>query len=226
MAKFREKSEARKLRKRGLSIKNIASDLKVSSSSVSLWTRDIILTPEQYKVLDNHARDPFYGKRLDYIRKVKQETNKKIEKLKRDGIKEIGIVSKRELFLIGVALYWSEGFKKDTQVGFSNSDPSMIVIFIKWLFEVFDYTYDDLIVRVTLNMGHKGRINEVEKYWSGITKIPLENFRKPFFQNVIWKKTYDNPNEYFGLLRIKVRRSKDFLRKIQGYIEGLRLQAV
>jgi transcriptional regulator with XRE-family HTH domain len=225
MAKFKEKVRARELRKKGLSIKNIASQLDVSPSSVSLWTRDIILTPEQYKKLEENARNPLYGKRLDYINKVKRRTNKKIKKLRIEGIKEIGKLSKRELFLVGAALYWSEGFKKNSQVGFSNSDPGMINLFIKWLQMIFDYDYKDLSVRVTLNISHKHRIKEIERYWSDITGIPLKNFRKPFYQRVKWKKYYRNPNEYYGLLRINVLKSKDFLRKIYGYIEGLRLQA-
>jgi transcriptional regulator with XRE-family HTH domain len=225
MAKSSEKIEAKRLRKSGFSIKNIAKKLNVSSSSVSLWTRDIILTQDQYEVLEGHAKDPFYGKRLDYINKIKTDTNTKIEKLKFEGINEIGTITKRELFLIGSALYWSEGFKKDSQVGFANSDPTMINLFLRWLFECFEYKIDDLAVRITLNISHKHRITEIGKHWSKITKIPIDKFRKPFFQNVKWQKVYDNPDEYFGLLRVKVLKSKDFLRKIHGYIEGLRLQA-
>src|SRR3990167_1868383 len=185
MAKSQKKIEAINLRKKGLSIKYIAKKLNVSTSSVSLWTRDIILTQEQYKVLESHARDPLYGKRLDYINHIKLQTNKKVEELKRKGINEVGLLSKRELFLVGIALYWSEGFKKDS---------------------------------------HRSRIREIERHWSDLTNIPLNNFRKPYFQNVKWKKIYDHPDEYYGLLRVKVLKSKDFLRKIQGYIEGLRLQ--
>lgn len=102
----------------------------------------------------------------------------------------------------------------------------MIRIFLKWLFECFDYKYTDLAVRVTLNISHRNRIKEVEKYWSDVTRIPLVNFRRPFLQNVEWKKVYKNPNKYFGVLRIKLSKSKDFLRKIHRYVEGLRLQAV
>ena len=213
------------MRKQGLSIKDIAKKLDVSTSSVSVWTRDITLTQEQYDLLLYHSRDPYYGKRLNYIRKKKADTDRKIRRLKKIGVKEVGYLSKRELFLVGIALYWSEGFKKDSQVGFANSDPSMINFFLRWLFECFGYTYDDFTVRVTLNISHKKRINEVEKFWSEATNIPLKGFRKPFYQNVKWQKTYQNPNEYHGLLRIKVLKSKDFLRKIYGYIEGLRLQA-
>jgi hypothetical protein len=224
MAKFLEKYKARKLRKRGDSIKSIASILNVSSSSVSTWVRDIKLTPKQYLILENNSRDPYYGKRLNHINDVKHKTEMKIIKLFGQGINDVGILTKRELFLVGIGLYWSEGFKKDSQVGFANSDPKMINFFMKWLFECFNYKVEDLIPRVTVNISHKHRINEIEKYWSNETKIPINLFKKPFYQNFIWKKVYENPNEYFGLLRVKVRKSKDFLRRIHGFIQGLRLQ--
>src|SRR5260221_12423691 len=101
----------------------------------------------------------------------------------------------------------------------------MVNLFIRWLRECFEYNASDLIPRTTINISHKERIGEIQQYWSDITGIPIDLFKKPFYQNVKWKKIYENPNEYFGVLRIKVRRSIDFLRKIHGFIEGLRLQA-
>lgn len=224
MAKFIQKNKAIKLRQTGLSIKKIAKKLDVSVGSVSVWVRDVVLTKEQIKQLSINATDPFYGKRLNYINKIKRQTDNKIIRLKKEGIKKIGHLSKRELFLIGVALYWSEGFKKDSQVGFANSDPKMINFFLKWLYDCFGYNTNDVFVRVTLNISHLKRIDEVQKYWSKEINIPISFFRKPFYQNVKWKKTYEHPNEYYGVLRIKVLKSKDFLRKIHGFIEGLRLQ--
>lgn len=225
MAKFQQKIKARKLRKSGLSIKNIAKSLDVSVGSVSTWVRDIALTKAQFEVLEAHSRDPHYGNRLKYINKVKRETNRRTNKLEKEGVKDVGRLSKRELFLVGAALYWGEGFKKDSQVGLANSDPTVIKLFLRWLYECFDYKADDIIPRLTLNVSHRDRIDEITRFWAEAVDIPIDSFRKPFFQNFKWKKIYENPNNYHGVLRIKVRRSRDFLRKILGYIEGLRLQA-
>ena len=49
MAKSKEKLHARQLRKKGLSIKNIAQKLSVSPGSVSIWCSDIVLTKDQIK---------------------------------------------------------------------------------------------------------------------------------------------------------------------------------
>lgn len=221
MAKSKEKLEAINLRKKGQSIKYIAKTLSVSTGSVSLWCKDVVLTEEQLKILEIHGLDPNYGRRLQNSQRQRAIKEKKIKKLLNLGINEIGKLTKRELFLIGVSLYWAEGFKKDTQVGFANSNPEMINLYLRWLYDCCNVRKEDLITRITVNISHKDRIKEIEKFWSDSTKIPIENFRKPFFQNFKWKKTYENPQEYYGVLRIKVRRSLDFLRKIHGWIKGL-----
>jgi len=54
----------------------------------------------------------------------------------------------------------------------------------------------------------------------------VNQFSKPFFQNTKWKKEYENKENYHGVLRIRVRRSIDLLRKIFGYIEGINLSII
>ena len=225
MSKSVQKFKATELRRSGQSIKEIAKNLSVSVASVSNWCRNIELSPEQIQTLEKRAKDPYYGRRASYLASIKRRLDTKILRLNKEGSKEVGNLTKRELFLVGVAIYWGEGFKKDKQVGIANSDPGIIKIFIKWLYECFGYAKSDLIARITLNSSHRYRADEIQRYWSDQTGIPPEGFRKPTFQKFIWKKHYENPNNYYGVLRIKVRKSIDFLRKIGGFIEGLRLNA-
>ena len=224
MAKFKEKLKARELRKRGESIKVIAQRLGVSVGSVSRWCRDIELSQEQLRALEQRSKDPFYGKRMQYLIRIKKEKDRKIKRLKNEGIKEVGLISKRELFLTGVALYWAEGYKKDTRVGLGSSDVMMIKFFIRWLKDCFGYSLEDLSFRVTVNIEHKHRVDDIQNYWARKLGVSRNKFGKPFFQKTKWKKVYENPENYFGVMRVRVRKSTDFLRKIYGYIEGLRLQ--
>lgn len=188
-----------------------------------MWCREVILSREQTEILAKSARDPYYGKRFDNIQKQKMARMEKIAKLAYEGEKEVGLLSKRELFLVGIALYWAEGYKKDSQAGLGSSDPGMILLFIKWLKTCFGYSDTDLLVRVTVNEAHEYRIKEITKFWSKLLQIDENQFKKPFYQHVKWKKVYENPEEYFGVLRVRVRKSSDFLRKIRGYIQGLKL---
>jgi transposase len=55
--KTRERELARSLRiDQGRSLKEIASELAVSTSSVSGWVRDVELSPEQHQALREHNR--------------------------------------------------------------------------------------------------------------------------------------------------------------------------
>lgn len=222
MAKPLLKAEARLLRSQGKSIKEIAKLLKVSQSSVSTWCYDVTLTKEQIIKLEIQGKDPYYGNRLKYIQQQKKKKQLKIEALKAQGVLEVGTFSTREIFLSGIALYWAEGFKKDNQVGFANSDPHMIKFFLNWLETCFAYSKQDITIRISANINHQHRIADIQDFWANFLDIPTTEFQKPFFQKVQWKKSYDHPEEYFGVARIRVRKSTDFLRKINGYIDGMR----
>lgn len=226
MAKSVLKIRARKLRSQGESIKVISHKLRVSTSTTSLWCKDVELSPSQLNELERRAHDPTYGKRLQNSLKQKNQRIEKTEKLFKQGISEIGKLNKKEIFLSGVALYWSEGFKSDNLAGFCNSDPGMIKFFIVWLKKCFDYKNDDLKLRIGLNESYLDKTEEIEDYWIKLTKIPKSQFQKPYYQKVKWQKHYDHPENYHGVLRIRIRKSTDFLRLIKGYIEGLRLNSI
>lgn len=221
MAKSELKLEARDLRKGGLGVKTIAHKLKVSSSTVSLWCRDIKLSPEQIAVLEMNQKDPFYGRRLAYSLKQQNVRLEKEKIIKADALKEIGFLSQRDLLIAGVSLYWAEGFKKDNMVGFANTDPEMIKFIINWLKICFQVEYTKIRLRVGINESHKHRTNIIEKYWSDTLNIPLSQFSKPFFLKVKWEKIYEHPENYFGTLRVRVLKSTDLLRRIKGMIAGL-----
>lgn len=223
MAKSLQKIQAIKARKEGKSIKEIAKQLSVSVASVSMWCRHINLTEEQVKQLKIRVTDPNYGKKILYLRKVKANTDKKVRFLHEEGIKQVGKLSNREIFLLGIALYWGEGFKKDHQVGFATSDMRMAKFFIYWLEKCFFVNRNELVLRVTLNQAYESKKDNIELYWSKELNIPLINFRRATLQKSIWKKKYDNEEYYKGVIRIRVRKSMDFLRKIQGYIDGVML---
>jgi transcriptional regulator with XRE-family HTH domain len=226
MSKPVQKAKVWKLRKLGLSIKEIAKRQRVSVGSVSNWCKDIKLSPAQIRKLKENARNPYYGKRAVYLASLKRKLNSKIKRLRKSGVRQIGELTKREFFLAGAALYWGEGFKKDKQAGLANLDPDLIKFFIRWLKLCFGYKQSDLIARITINNSHRYRVDKIHKYWSKQIGIPIKEFKKPTFQKFKWKKIYKNPEKYYGVLRIKVRKSRDFLRKIDGFLEGLKQNSV
>lgn len=212
--------QARRMRQAGESLKQIATSLHVSVSSVSTWCRGIELTQEQIENLQKRIKDPNYGKKLAYLKQQKKLFNEKIQKLKEEGKKEVGRLSERDVFIAGIALYWGEGFKKDHLVGLATSDPNAARFYIYWLEKCFGITKENLIVRVTSNILYKPQIEKLHSYWIKILGLSMDQISKPYFQKTIWKKEYINKDEYHGVIRIKVRKSINLLRKIYGYIEG------
>jgi transcriptional regulator with XRE-family HTH domain len=221
MAKPKERIKARELRKQGLSIKDISDKLNVSKSSVSLWTRDIILTIKQYESL--YKKMVRLGNKGRMIGALKQKNTrlKKIEKAKRKGRLEIKKISRKSLFLIGLSLYWAEGSKKQRRLSFCNSDPYLINLMIKWLELCLKISLDRLTCYVGINERHLKREQKIKKFWSNITGIPLSQFTKTSFKKVKNIKIFKDSSSYYGILTINVRRSADLYYAIIGKIYGL-----
>lgn len=127
----------------------------------------------------------------------------------------------RELLIAGLALYWREGSKKDRIVQFCNSDPKVIQFLLVWLRRCFSVEEQDIRCVVGINEVYIQREKLVREYWSKVTGISLEQFTKTNFKKVLNKKVYDNFDNHYGTLSIKVRRPSRFYGKIIGLIEGL-----
>ncbi len=134
--------------------------------------------------------------------------------------------TEKEMNYIGTALYWAEGFKKDRRLGFANSDPTMIKLFLFWLEKSLGVPKSEIRLRVGINKLFENRIKEIEQYWSDTTGIPLNQFQKPFYQNSKLNRLYPNHKTYFGVLRIRANRQRKVFGMILGMIEGMKEDVV
>jgi hypothetical protein len=221
MAKFLLRLKARKLRKRGISVKAIAKFLSVSKGTVSLWVRDMVLTVEQ---LEQLRQNSIKGSELGRLKNSLAQKKKRLDLLEtsiKDGKSVIGVLTDRELLLTGIALYWGEGSKKKRSVELVNSDPGIMNLFIYWLQKCFQVKREDLICSVGINALHRVREQEVKEFWIRVTKLPLIQFRKTSFKKVKNVKVYDNFHDHYGTLRISLSKPSAVYYKIIGLIEGL-----
>lgn len=217
----REKQKAIELRKQGKSIGEIANLLNLATSTISLWVRNIELSPAQKNVLTQRVYRALQRGRKKAQGVQRQIRHRKRQQLVADALKEIGSLTNRDLFIAGVVLYWAEGFKKDNRLGFASSDPAMIKLFLRWL-EINEVPKTDIRLRVGLNIAHKKRVRKVIKYWAEQTRISENQFQKPFFQKFKWKKEFPNPEEYFGVLRIRANNQGALFTKILTWVDRLR----
>lgn len=219
--KTKEKEKAIKLRRRGFSYNEILSRVPVAKSTLSLWLRSVGLSKRQKQRLTE--------KKLAAMKRGWEVARKKrilrTEKIQREAIKEIGKINKRDLWMIGIAFHWAEGSKERSRavnLQFGNSDPEMIKVFLRWVERICKISSDNIHFSIYLHKNAASRVNEVKKYWSEITGFPIIKFQK-----IIWKKhkvktlRKNVGKNYFGLLRITVRKSADLNRKVFGWIKGV-----
>ena len=221
--KIREKRKAISLRKQGKTYSDILRVVQIAKSTLGIWLKEAKLS-----VAENQKFTE--AKRLASLRGGQVKKKQRIQKQKNTVFKarsEIKSVSERELFLMGIVLYWAEGAKeKEYRPGsafeFSNMDPKMIQVFLVWLLKVCKISKNMLIFNIFLHETHKNRADEVKKYWSKITGFSLKNF-----STIYWKRNKLNTlrknidEKYHGVLKIKVKRSSELVRKVAGWTEGI-----
>lgn len=219
--KYKEKELAIKLRKEGLSYSEILEKVPVAKSTLSLWLRSVGLSKRQKQRLTKK-------KLLAALRGARRRKDQKriITKIiKKEAINEIKNINKRELWMIGAALYWGEGSKekwRGSLVQLGNSDPYLIKVFLKWLYEICKIPKSEINVCIYLHVTARHKLKKVQQYWSRVTGFPIKDFQK-----IIWKKNKINTHrrnvgkDYFGLLKVSVKKSINLNRKIQGWIEGI-----
>lgn len=224
MSKYSERIKAREMRREGTSIVVIAQKLSVSKSSVSDWCNDITLTSEQIeKLKKSKGISHSTGQRLG----AERNKQKKIDAIKKANDwsrKIINKISKRDLLLISMALYWCEGSKSDSTSSFMivNSDPQMILVMKKFLIDVMKVDETDLVCCIQINRMHEKRIKKVLLFWKKLLKLKSSQMRKPYFVNTKVSKVYENYDKYFGVCRLFVRKSKNLKYKILGLIKAFK----
>lgn len=219
------KKEAIGLRKKGLSYSEILKQIPVAKSTLSLWLRSIGLSKRQTQRLTK--------KKLAAIKRGlviwKQMRVDRTKKIINEAIQEINKISRstNQLKLMGTMLYWAEGaktkeYRPSQNISFSNSDPKMIRFFLLWLQNILNISSERIKFNIYLHETHKLRINEIKKYWSGVTGYYESKFDKIYFKrNKIGTKRRNVNDNYHGLIRILVRKSTNLNRKITGWTLGI-----
>lgn len=211
------------LREKGYSLGQLHSEFRIPKTTIHSWVKNIEVDFSLKEKIRLEALNALQSGRVVYQQRNKLKRDELSLSLNKSGIKKIGILSEKELFIAGIALYWGEGFKNihERRLGFCNSDPAMIKFYLHWLTKCLSIKTEDLVARVTVNAIYKKRIRTIEEYWSEITGIPLHQFSQPFYQNTKWKKQYNQEN-YNGVLRIHVKNSLESFLEMKGWIEGLK----
>lgn len=207
--------KAVRLREQGVSIARIATEIGAAKSSVSIWTKHVVLTEDQRRELQRNS--------YSYEAIEKRRSSRLLSELrKRDAAvalarEKVGKLNYRELWLIGTALYWAEGGKTQRMVRFSNGDPEMIIFMMRYFREVCKVPEHKFTGHIHIHENLD--VQKAEEYWSGVSGVDQQKFYKTYNKKNTSSKNKRKTLPY-GVFDIYVLDVKLFL-KIQGWIEGI-----
>ncbi len=187
MARKKDKQKALAMRKKGMSYSQIKEKIDVSKSTLSGWLYNIPLSEKRIRELRDNS--PI---RIEHYRNtMRAKKDIRLEEVYRKVSKDIGNISKRDLFLAGLFLYWGEGTKaSNCSVVLTNTNPAMLKFFIKWL-KLFGIKNKDL--KIKLHLYSDMNIKESLDFWSKELRIPISQFRKSYIKKTSLKSiTYKN----------------------------------
>ena len=216
--RIEDKRKSIELRIQGKSYREIMTEIpNLSKSTLSGWVRYVKLTPEQEERLRRNIGKITYNARVKAAWTKKKEKQERIKKTIEEAKRELPYLLKNRLFLIGLSLYWAEGSKKSREsIQFSNSDPQLIKIMMRWFKEVCKISEEKIRIHIYI---HKVYRNEnCEKFWSNVTGVPILKFGKTTYKPTPHKikKNLD----YKGVCRIDTNNVNLF-RKIMEWQQGI-----
>ncbi|MFJ7302282.1 hypothetical protein [Streptomyces sp. NPDC099088] len=217
------RARARELRLQGWTYDRIQLELGCSKSSISLWVRDLP-TPERRKRTREEA-SAIAKRGWEVTMRLRDEERRRT---KEAAAAEIGALSDRELFLLGVGLYWAEGSKTkphltQERVTFINSDPRMIEVYLAWL-RLLGVTPDRL--RLHVHIHETGDVEGAERFWTEHVGADATALGKTYLKRHNPKTNRKNlGQDYRGCLVIRVLGSAELYRRIEGWWYGIVLSA-
>lgn len=179
----KDKEKATKLRRAGMSYKNISHELGIATSTLTgwfkneSWSQEIknrlsaevsLANPKALKLMASANRERWKLKHKEYRAAATREF---------EGFKD------NPLFFAGIMLYWGEGEKqqKSSHVRIRNSEPEMLKTFYLFLTKALKIDPDKISAWLLL---YPDLVESVQKnFWSKSTGIPLESFKKSAYIN-------------------------------------------
>lgn len=210
------RAAARDLRRAGRTYDEIVAELGVSKSSVSLWVRDLpkpTKSPEEMHRMREARWAPY-----------REERDRRTAETKAAATQEIGTLTNRELFLLGVGLYWAEGskskpYRRSERVIFINSDPDMIRVYLAWLRLL---GVEDTYLRFTVTIHESADVADAERYWADLVGIEASALGKTTLKKHNPKTVRKNVGEeYHGCLTVRVLQGAALYRRIEGWWYGI-----
>ena len=211
------RAKALKYRNAGYSYNMISQRLGLAKSTLSDWLSDIPYVPNQ-EVLKRIQTGPSKSAQRSHAKRM--EETKRAKEL---AHKELGALTKRDLWMIGIGLYLGEGTKSYDHVRIVNSNPEIIRLGIKWLTQICGVPSAHISLRIHAYPDTDPK--EALQYWMKVTRLPQGQFKKISIDRRTGKMAIKKRKLPHGTLDINVLalQKKEFgvflHRRIMGWIE-------
>jgi len=216
------KEEAKRMRQNGISLGDISRKLNITKSTLSFWCKDMILSESAIRKIKAKGKLKSVRGLLRYSELKRKNRIERNITQKQEGATLLGVLSDRDVLMVGLGLYWGEGYKYENgELGFTNSNPYMIRFYFKWL-KLWNVDKNSLIFRLTLNEFFGKEEKKILSFWIDFLDVKKEQFSKTtFIQTNLKKASIKNVEKYRGILRVKVRKGTALRNKILGAIEHI-----
>lgn len=219
------KNNAIGLRKQGYTYSEISFKTGLSQGTLSSILSKIKLNPNE----KNRIEEIKLQARLKGAKVRNIQRNTKTQLLKDNAKEQIGVedFSSTSFLMLGAALYWAEGskeksYKPGSGLRFSNSDPKMVRFFVQWLVYNLNVETSRIVFDLYVHESRSSESHKYRKYWMNVIGINGISFGKIYLKhNKLNTKRKNTGDTYRGLVRVKVSRSSDIVRMIEGWVERI-----
>lgn len=223
LTKKQRKEQIIALRRHGFSYSEIRSQFPVSKSTLTAWLKDVKIPETRLRELRRRSiRGLLKGAEEKKKRRIAETSV--IHSAAMQNVKDI---SRRELWLMGIVLYWACGLEEKEHrpglgVRLSSSDPFIIKFFLEWLAQAGNIQKREIGFDLYLHESKRGMREETISYWAKATGFPRAFFSHIYFQKNKVKRKQTLQKTHYGLMRIRVKASSLLSRQIAGWIKGIK----
>ena len=182
MARVIDRQRAIELRKQGKTYGQISQELRIYKSTLSDWLSEYSLSKKQLDLLKLNKQQSRQVS-AEKSRATKQKKHdKRLDNTYQKERKKWKALTKREIELAGIFLYWGEGAKLiNGPISLNNTDPRVLKFTLYWL--TYALKIPKTKIQVFLHLYSDMDVKKEMEYWSKELEMPLTRFAKPYIKD-------------------------------------------
>jgi hypothetical protein len=171
---------------------------------VSIWVRDIELTPEQHRRLQES--NGLHFRQILAHAALSERHRERRRAAQLEGRRHAR--SGDAFHAAGCVLYWAEGSKTRNSVKITNSDPEVLRFFVRFLRAYFDVPDERFRVTCNLFADHADKQYELEQFWLDQLELPRASLCKSVVNTYSKYSQKKRTNRLpYGTCRVSVSRT-------------------